>query len=145
MLYHRRQNTHNRRVVRDLLDDKDGLSSTVDIGPKTVEQLSEDGVEGLTISVTSSRCWVHPPFSPIPFSRYGSVISTAAIQVDAVLTVYCPLRVAMNHLRTSSILSRGVAPDEMAANMSGCSHQYAGNSVRETGERMTRRQRPNRA
>ena len=25
----------------------------------------------------------------------------------------------------------------MAANMSGCSHQYAGNSVRETGERMT--------
>lgn len=43
----------------------------------------------------------------------------------------------MNHLRTSSILSRGVAPDEMAANMSGCSHQYAGNSVKETGERMT--------
>ena len=47
----------------------------------------------------------------------------------------------MNHLRTSSILSRGVAPDEMAANMSGCSHQYAGNSVKETGERMTFDQR----
>lgn len=53
------------------------------------------------------------------------------------LTVYCPFSVAMNHFRTRSTRSCGVAPAEIAAKRSGCSHQYAGNSVRETGERMT--------
>jgi hypothetical protein len=39
--------THNRWVVRDLLDDEDGLSSSVDIGPSAVEQFSENRVQRL--------------------------------------------------------------------------------------------------
>jgi len=43
----------------------------------------------------------------------------------------------MNHLTTRSILSCSFAPSEIAAKRSGCSHQYAGNSVSEVGDRMT--------
>jgi hypothetical protein len=53
------------------------------------------------------------------------------------LVVYCPFKVAMNHLSTRSMRSCGVAPSEMDANSWGCSHQYAGNSVSEMGDRMT--------
>ena len=47
----------------------------------------------------------------------------------------------MNHLTTRSILSCSFAPSEIAAKRSGCSHQYAGNSVSEVGDRMTETQR----
>lgn len=43
----------------------------------------------------------------------------------------------MNHLNTLSMRSFSLAPSEIAANRSGCSHQYAGNSVNEIGDRMT--------
>jgi hypothetical protein len=42
----------------------------------------------------------------------------------------------INHLSTLRALSSSVFPSEMAAKRPGRSHQYAGNSVRETGERM---------
>lgn len=66
--------------------------------------------------------------------------------------MYWPLRVKRNHLSTRSARSCSVLPSAMSANSVGCSHQYAinrqevftvctrcepGNSVRETGERMT--------
>ena len=53
------------------------------------------------------------------------------------LVVYCPFNVAMNHFSTRSMRSCSVVPSEMDANSAGCSHQYAGNSVSEMGERMT--------
>jgi hypothetical protein len=52
------------------------------------------------------------------------------------LTVYCPFNVQINHLNTFSIRSCSVRPVEMSANSSGRSPQYAGNSVRDVGERM---------
>jgi len=48
----------------------------------------------------------------------------------------------MNHLTTRSILSCSLDPSEMAANRSGCSHQYAGNSVSEVGDRITVSRQP---
>ena len=47
------------------------------------------------------------------------------------------MRVPINHLRTRTMRSSSVSPSEMLANSSGCSHQYAGNSVSDVGERMT--------
>jgi len=43
--------TYDRGVVRDLLDGKDCLSSAVHIRPSSVEELSKDGVKGLSISL----------------------------------------------------------------------------------------------
>lgn len=47
----------------------------------------------------------------------------------------------MNHFSTRSMRSCGVVPSEIAAKSNGCSHQYAGNSVNDTGDRMTGHQR----
>ena len=47
--------TYDRRVVRNLLDNEDSLSASVDIRPDTVELLSEDGVERLYVSLMTPR------------------------------------------------------------------------------------------
>jgi hypothetical protein len=44
--------TYDRRVVRDLLNNKDSLASTVGVRPCSVEKLSKNGVKGLIISST---------------------------------------------------------------------------------------------
>jgi len=46
------------------------------------------------------------------------------------------LSVLINHLSTANDLSSSVFASAMAENKSGRSHQYAGNSVSEVGERM---------
>jgi hypothetical protein len=47
--------------MRDLLHDKGGLSSSVNIWPDTVEQLSENRVQGLDMSFTFAlqSCFTH--------------------------------------------------------------------------------------
>lgn len=42
-----RDMTYNRGMVRDLLDNQDSLTTTVLVGPNTVEEFTKDRVEGL--------------------------------------------------------------------------------------------------
>jgi hypothetical protein len=44
--------------------------------------------------------------------------------------------VLINHLSTRRVLSSSFSAVEIAANNSGRSHQYAGNSVKDTGDKI---------
>ena len=120
--------TYNRGVVRDLLDYEDGLTSTVLVGPSSVEKFTKDGVEGLCVNfdLIAPIPAVDLPSSRNPSSRFGSGCQPelgGQFTTKGKHTVYCPFRVAMNHLTTRSILSCSFAPSEIAAKRSGCSHQ----------------------
>lgn len=127
--------------MRHLLDDQLCLPPTSTIRPDSIKQLAKYRIQGLN---RSSARDPHPlncgaPSSPNPSSHCGSIsISAEQRQTEkAIHTVYCPFSVAMNHFKTLSIRSCSFTPCEIEAKSSGCSHQYAGNSVRETGDRMT--------
>lgn len=95
------------RVVGDLLHNELRLAAQVDIRPGAVEQLSEDRVQRLLLRA-------HLLVAGLVSDGSGGPIKP---------TVYCPFSVAMNHLRTRSARSCGLAPSEMLAKSSGCSHQ----------------------
>lgn len=68
------ESTYNWRVVRNLFHDQTGLSPALLVGPNSVEQLSEDGIEGLRVSRNCmSMCLrYNAPSSRSPSFRYGS-------------------------------------------------------------------------
>lgn len=88
-----------------LLGNELGLPLSL-VRPRAVEYLAEHRVEWL-------------------FLRSHLLIAGLALALasEDYLTVYWPLRVEMNHLRTRTMRSCSVAPSEMAAKTSGCSPQ----------------------
>jgi hypothetical protein len=61
-------------VVRDLLDYENGLTSTILVGPSSVEKFTKDGVEGLFVNFDpiASIPSVDSPSSRNPSSRFES-------------------------------------------------------------------------
>lgn len=161
--------TYDGRVVRHLFYHEHGFSPSVDVGPGAVEQLAKNRVERLcrqytentagprVLLATRRRCryrrrrfhcqtrltFFSEPIFSLRVYRVSASLSPPArpsrLRRPRRLTVYCALSVPMNHRSTRSTLSCSVCPSEMDANSSGCSHQYAGNSVSDTGDRMTGR------
>jgi hypothetical protein len=60
--------------VRDLLDDENGLTSTILVGPSSVEKFTEDRVKGLFVNINpiAPVPAAGSPSSQIPSSRFGS-------------------------------------------------------------------------
>ena len=134
-------------TVEDLAED--GVERLrVSPGPAILDPAGFDSLDALRPGLLGTQCEAirhrkpHPPLHVLMSSTRHPSHSTNELTffsdpIFSFLVVYCPFNVAMNHFNTRSMRSCAVAPSEMVANSCGCSHQYAGNSVSEIGERMT--------
>ena len=125
----------NRRMMRDLLDNKCRQPTCVGVWPITVEK-SARRKAGLRYVIRSIRDLM--TYSPSTGFRGLPIIRQRPISVEggsrthffsepivSFREVYWPLSVLMNHLRTRRARSSGVLPWATSAKSSGRSHQYA--------------------